>query len=358
MQKKRILIFGSIILILVIVFIIVIYLLFKEDANLEEQTIKTNNNIHYLNGVYDIILDDIEMDYNTGGVISLYQDLLLLKEKYEWNDFDNLPTAGDFDKNNYLYYILKIDDSSKEMIVDNLEIKNNEAIITFNITNRCYRNYNYVLYLIPIEKSLDTEINNFNIKYNDYQEKDCDVNWVMKPILYLYPKEKTNITVKLAHPENLITTYPKYNDGWQVTASPNGDLYDKDNKYYYALYWDEKNTTDVSFDEGFYVEKESAINFLEEKLSIIGLNDKERNEFIMYWLPKLEDNEKSLVYFELTEERESNNKLIINPKPDSMLRINIHIKKVSKKINIKEQYLPTFTRTGFTVVEWGGTIHK
>ena len=28
------------------------------------------------------------------------------------------------------------------------------------------------------------------------------------------------------------------------------------------------------------------------------------------------------------------------------------------KINIKEQYLPTFTRTGFTVVEWGGTIHK
>ena len=29
-----------------------------------------------------------------------------------------------------------------------------------------------------------------------------------------------------------------------------------------------------------------------------------------------------------------------------------------KKINIKEQELSRFKRTGFSVVEWGGTIHK
>ena len=134
-------------------------------------------------------------------------------------------------------------------------------------------------------------------------------------------------------------------------------MYDLNGNYYYGLYFEEEGSSDVDFTEGFYVTKASAIDFLEEKLSIIGLNPKERNEFIMYWLPILEKNEKSLVYFELTEERDKYNKLIINPKPDSVLRVAIHIKKVNKKTSIKEEKLKTFKRSGFTVVEWGGVIH-
>ena len=175
-----------------------------------------------------------------------------------------------------------------------------------------------------------------------------------KPVLYLYPTENTNITVKFEHPEYLTTTYPKYNHGWSVNADTNGNLYDENGKYYYALYWEEVYHNKPSFKEGFYVEKDDAIEFLEEKLSIIGLNDRERNEFIMYWLPILESNKKSLVYFELTESKEKYNKLIINPTPDSLLRITMHVKKVNRKINAKEQELPTFNRVGFVAVEWGG----
>ena len=131
----------------------------------------------------------------------------------------------------------------------------------------------------------------------------------------------------------------------------------KSHKYYYALYWDEKKVHSVDFSEGFYVDKDDAIDFLEKKLSYIGLNDKERNEFIMYWLPVMEKNGKNLVYFELTEERESYNKLLISPKPDSMLRLVIHIKKVDKKVNIPKQSLSKFRRVGFTAVEWGGTTY-
>ena len=64
------------------------------------------------------------------------------------------------------------------------------------------------------------------------------------------------------------------------------------------------------------VEDKDAIDFLEQKLDYIGLSAKERNEFIMYWLPVLEKNGKSLVYFELTDEREAYNKINISPKPD------------------------------------------
>ena len=155
----------------------------------------------------------------------------------------------------------------------------------------------------------------------------------------------------------LTTTYPKYKSSWEVTAYPDGSLYDKENKYYYALYWEELKNHDISFKEGFYVERENAIEFLEEKLSLIGLNPKERNEFIMYWLPILEKNDKNLIYFELTEERNKNSEIIITPKPDSMLRMAMHVKKVDEKINIKEQKLNRFNRTGFSAIEWGGVIH-
>ena len=77
----------------------------------------------------------------------------------------------------------------------------------------------------------------------------------------------------------------------------------------------------------------------------------------MYWLPILEKNGKNLVYFELTDEREAYNKLIIEPKVDSLLRVAMHVKKVDQEVNIKEQKLPTFKRKGFTAVEWGGVIH-
>ena len=74
----------------------------------------------------------------------------------------------------------------------------------------------------------------------------------------------------------------------------------------------------------------------------------------MYWLPILESNEKNLVYFELTEERDNTNKIQISPKPDSLLRVAIHVKKVNEKVNINEQKLTKFNRIGFTAVEWGG----
>ena len=82
-----------------------------------------------------------------------------------------------------------------------------------------------------------------------------------------------NVSVSFENESLLETTYPKFNGSWDVEVFPDGSIYDKEGKYYYALYWDEKNTNNVNFDEGFYVEDDEAIEFLEEKLSIIGLNN-------------------------------------------------------------------------------------
>lgn len=199
---------------------------------------------------------------------------------------------------------------------------------------------------------------NYNFTKGELEKypMECEGGYA-KPVLYLYPTLPTFVTVTFANPEKLTTTYPKYENSWKVLASPNGDLYDLKNNYYYALYWEEDSNHKVDFKEGFYVTKENAIEFLEEKLDKIGFTARERNEFIMYWLPILEKNEKSLVYFELTEERDAYSKINIKPEPDSLLRVAIHIKKVDSYTKIKEQKLPTFKRNGFTVVEWGGVTY-
>lgn len=192
--------------------------------------------------------------------------------------------------------------------------------------------------------------------YNNLKEFSQSYETWDKPVLYLYPEKEETVIITFKHPENLLTTYPKYKRSWKINANPDGGLYDENNKYYYALYWDEKNTTEEKFDEGFYVTKENTITVLEKTLTQIGLTRREQNEFIMYWLPILEKNKKSIINYKLTEKRQEENKLMINPKPDSLLRIAINIKKVDKKVNIKPQQLPHFTREDFTTVEWGGTV--
>lgn len=180
---------------------------------------------------------------------------------------------------------------------------------------------------------------------------------VYKPVIYLYPTEPTEITVKYIKEENLITTYPKYAGGWRVFADTDGTLTDASGRQYYALFFDEARTHEVDFSSGFYVTAENAIPFLEEKLASLGFTDREADEFIMFWLPVLEKNGQSVVYFEQTAEREAECPLDISPAPDSILRVMIHIKKVDAPVEIEEQQIVPFERRGFTVVEWGGTTY-
>ena len=179
-----------------------------------------------------------------------------------------------------------------------------------------------------------------------------------KPVLYLYPTEFTDVNVKFEHPERLTVDYPAYNDGWNITAAPDGTLTDSRGREYYALYWEESSVTSFyDFADGFCVRGEDSAEFLEEKLSALGFTDKEANEFIIYWLPILESSEYNLIHFDLTNEREASNALHISPAPDSLLRVAMHIKAVDSPIAIHEQTLPSFSRDGFVAVEWGGCVH-
>lgn len=181
---------------------------------------------------------------------------------------------------------------------------------------------------------------------------------VKKPIIYFYPEEKMELDVKFVDENRLLTTYPKYNNGWHLNLNENGNFtVDGSDREYYALYFDEQSNFECTFEEGFYVTKENAMSFLEEKMDYMGFTNRETDEFIMYWLPILEENEKSLVYFEQTDDRNLECPLEFSTNPDTFIRTIIHIKKVYSEVEIKEQELTHYERTGFVVTEWGGTTY-
>jgi len=182
---------------------------------------------------------------------------------------------------------------------------------------------------------------------------------IAKPIIYIYPEYETKVSVAVGRPENLTHTYPKYEEKWEVIAKPNGDLVDcKTGRNLYALYWEGINTVEPNMEEGFVVKGEDTIKFLEEKLEILGLNEREANEFIIYWLPKLESNKYNFIRFQTEEEINNNMPLEITPKPDTIIRVVMEYKGLKEPIKVQEQQLQTPERTGYTVVEWGGTEIK
>lgn len=178
-----------------------------------------------------------------------------------------------------------------------------------------------------------------------------------KPIIYIYPTQTTDVEVKLGNPEQLSCTYPNYENGWSVTANPDGSLIDKKTgRNLYALYWEGKNIfKDSNMEEGFCIKGEDTAKFLEEKLAILGLTDREAEEFIVYWLPKMKDNKYNYIRFETMQEQEKAMPLEVTPKPDNVIRIMMDWKALEEKIEVDEQELITPSREGYTIVEWGGT---
>jgi len=177
-----------------------------------------------------------------------------------------------------------------------------------------------------------------------------------KPVIYLYPKETMDISVQINIKNSKFTTiYPRFNgkNTWNVRAKPNGDILIKDKTYPY-LFWESESYVPQETNEGFIVSEENAEKFLEEKLEILGLNERERTDFITYWLPVLLRNRLSLCTFQ-SKKFFDNFELTITPKPDSLIRVFLTIKKIDAPINIKEQKLVSYERKGFTAIEWGGT---
>ena len=180
--------------------------------------------------------------------------------------------------------------------------------------------------------------------------EDCDA----KPVIYLDTSDELDVTVRLDYAGQLTSTYPAYEDGWHVLARPDGTLTDPDTgREYYCLFWEGVSDAQYDLSAGFCVAGEDTAAFLEDALAKLGLNEREANEFIIYWLPRMEGNAWNLISFQGAAYTDSA-VLDINPAPDSVLRVFMAWKGLDRPVEVEPQEFQPLERTGFTVVEWGG----
>ena len=214
----------------------------------------------------------------------------------------------------------------------------------------------YTLIFYKPDGEIDSLFNFKTFKKSELEE----VEQVYKPVIYLYPEEETDVSVALDLDGELTCTYPSYNDGWDVTAEPDGRLFDHSSERYYDyLFWEGTAGIPDGFDKAIVVPGDETAEFLEEYLTLAGLNDSEIDDFISFWLPKMQDNQYNLISFP-TEEYEEIAKLNVVPAPDTMIRVYMVFKPLEDNIEISEdnklQMPKDVERNGFTVVEWGGSI--
>lgn len=181
----------------------------------------------------------------------------------------------------------------------------------------------------------------------------CEQQDAAKPVIYLYPEEETAVHVTLDYDGTLTAAWPAYEGGWDVTARPDGTLTAADGSEYTYLFWEGVSDTAYDFSTGFCVAGEDTGEFLRDTLAEIGLTPREYNEFIVYWLPQMQNNAYNLIAFQTDCYTESA-RLTIDPQPDSVLRVFMAWKPLDAPQEIAPQTFAPFAREGFTVVEWGG----
>jgi len=189
----------------------------------------------------------------------------------------------------------------------------------------------------------------------------CDQMYVAKPVIYLYPEETTECYVSLDFEGTLTCTYPSYDEeyGWHITAAPDGTLTDTvTGRQYDYLFWEGESALLDGFDNAICVRGCDTAMFLEEYLDACGLTYSEIDDFISYWLPHMESNEYNLISFPAREYEEMAS-LNVSPEPDTMIRVYMVFTPLYEEVEIPEEQQLVWpertNRSGFTVVEWGGS---
>lgn len=256
---------------------------------------------------------------------------------------------------NYQIYLLKDmeQDSKSELILESKQSRFDVAI-----PDEKLKEYSYIEFI--------SAYYNKTMKLSEISDDPLTIILepevvVKKPAVYLYPVQKSQILVTHKFKGKILNTYPAYADNWTVIAEPDGNLLNlKDNRYYKYLFWDGLYAfpqEHYQYKSGFYVKNEDYVSFLQSKLAMIGLNENEINDFIVYWLPAMSNYKNCFVHFRINDNIDGSSVLETKPAADTVIRVFMEFSGIDNPNaapNIPEQNLPAFVRKGFTLVEWGG----
>jgi hypothetical protein len=190
---------------------------------------------------------------------------------------------------------------------------------------------------------------------------------MFKPVIYAYSEQPLDARLNLLVKGELTFTYPQLaDDGWSVTTQENGMLKDAQGRFYPYLFWEGESENRLGFKmdgkslTGNFVKRDSVLPFLESTLGQLGLNDREKTDFITFWAPRMVKHKELFVQFLIDEDYDRIATLEISPQPDHIRRVYLLFRAVEsgKTFEYDPQEFSSFERSGFTVLEWGGSELK
>lgn len=183
------------------------------------------------------------------------------------------------------------------------------------------------------------------------------IQMVRKPVIYIYSDQFRELNVNIDPKGEMIFTYPFTSDNtWDVQVDSNGIMVD--DEYLNYLFWEAEQRIDpsrIDYSKGIILKGKESQAYLESTLTSLGLNAKERADFITFWAPQMLQYESVFLQLIIDEECSIFGELNITPAPKSIHRVYL-VWKANPDNNFSPapQKFHPLVRSEFDVLEWGG----
>ncbi len=176
-----------------------------------------------------------------------------------------------------------------------------------------------------------------------------------KPVVYLYPEKTQQVDVRVGAKVTVSDPYYNQKTGWKnVLARPNGQL-TYNGKSYDSLFWEGYGYGRYpGISAGTVVKTVDAPQVIASQLRQLGLNAKEGQDFLDFWVSRLPAQKYTVMSWLTTKDMDQLAPLYVSPKPDTVIRVFLDFWGSDTPISLPRQQLSAPARKGFTVVEWGG----
>jgi hypothetical protein len=226
-----------------------------------------------------------------------------------------------------------------------------------------------MLPLFKVEPVSNTNINYYFIYGADWV---MFTNWWYwcKPVIYAYDNQNRENSVSISLPESAKFTkvIPDFtsNNIWKFSTDNESNISVEGQNYPYLYY----STLRKDYDDNGYwwtVSYDDLENFLNNKLDYINFNEKEKSDFLEYWLPEFKPWYVYSISFKFNEQFEPYAKLDFEIKPDKIFRVFMEAHQLPHYRNISfsskypnawnDKYLKRFERwSEYDILEWWGKL--
>jgi len=191
---------------------------------------------------------------------------------------------------------------------------------------------------------------------NCEDETECDTcNVLRKPNIYIYPNENIQLTVKLHFllGGEIVKSIPEYGNGWNVLVDTSGLI----NSTYSFLFYESTQPDIWQRNYGWIIKTDKLESFFRQNMTDYGFNGREIDDFIAYWIPRLNSYPLYSIYPQTKTIIDDVIQLEFSKQPENILRLFYVIKghnQLQDKLTVPT--IDSFKREGYFVTEWGGIL--